>query len=77
MMLSIQRNFRHIRRHFQSRTLGHSHRAATSRNAEFERSIRWNDPDLGIDWPLEPGEEPVLSVKDAAAPSLKDADTYE
>jgi dTDP-4-dehydrorhamnose 3,5-epimerase len=44
---------------------------------EFERSIRWDDPDLGIDWPLKPGEEPILSSKDAAAPFLKDADTYE
>jgi dTDP-4-dehydrorhamnose 3,5-epimerase len=44
---------------------------------EFERSIRWDDPDLGIDWPLEPGDEPLLSPKDAAAPFLKDADTYE
>jgi len=43
---------------------------------EFERSIRWDDPDIGIDWPLDAGDEPVLSVKDAAAPFLRDADTY-
>ena len=31
--------------------------------------IRWNDPDLGINWGI---EHPVLSEKDAALPCLKD-----
>ena len=43
---------------------------------EFECSIRWDDPDIGIKWPLPAGEEPVLSGRDAAAPFLKDAETY-
>ena len=43
---------------------------------EFERTIRWNDPDLGIAWPLLDGSKPVLSEKDAAASLLKDAETY-
>jgi dTDP-4-dehydrorhamnose 3,5-epimerase len=43
---------------------------------EFERTIRWDDPDIGIEWPLPAGEQPVLSAKDAAAPFLKDAETY-
>jgi dTDP-4-dehydrorhamnose 3,5-epimerase len=43
---------------------------------EFERAIRWDDPDIGIDWPLPDGERPVLSNKDEAAPLLKDAETY-
>lgn len=33
-----------------------------------EGSLLWNDPDVGIDWPL---DEPTLSAKDAAAPTLK------
>jgi dTDP-4-dehydrorhamnose 3,5-epimerase len=36
-----------------------------------ERGIRWNDPAIGIAWPLE-GREPVLSGKDASAPFLAD-----
>ena len=43
---------------------------------EFERSIRWDDPDIGIDWPLAEGARPVLIDRDAKAPFLKDADTF-
>lgn len=35
---------------------------------EAELSVRWNDPDIGIAWPLD--GEPVLSEKDAKAPLL-------
>ncbi len=43
---------------------------------EFERAIRWDDPEIGIEWQLPVGEQPVLSNKDAAAPLLEDAETY-
>lgn len=36
---------------------------------ECDGNIRWNDPDIGIEWPIEPV---ILSSKDAAAPLLKD-----
>lgn len=36
-----------------------------------ELSILWNDPDIGIEWPI---QSPVLSPKDAAAPRLRDID---
>lgn len=35
-----------------------------------EQTIVWNDPDLGIEWPV---RDPILSPKDAAAPRLKEA----
>lgn len=39
-----------------------------------ERSIRWDDPAIGIDWPLD--TPPLLSAKDADAPLLADADLF-
>jgi dTDP-4-dehydrorhamnose 3,5-epimerase len=35
-----------------------------------EEGVRWNDPDVGIRWPLE--GTPVISAKDAAWPAFKD-----
>lgn len=39
-----------------------------------ERCIRWDDPDLGIDWQLQAA--PILSAKDMLGLPLKHADTY-
>jgi len=36
-----------------------------------DRSIRWNDPAIDINWPI---TNPILSKKDAEAPLLKDVD---
>lgn len=44
---------------------------------EHERSIRWDDPELGIEWPLVEGGKPLLSDKDQAALALADAEVYE
>jgi len=42
---------------------------------EFERSIRWNDADIGIDWPL--GEDlPLLAAKDEQAAPFAGADVF-
>lgn len=41
---------------------------------EHERCIRWNDPDLGILWPLT--AEPNVSAKDRNGSSFKDADLF-
>lgn len=43
---------------------------------EFERSILWNDPAIGIDWPLKEGAMPFLSPKDEAGLLLEQAEVF-
>lgn len=43
----------------------------------MERSVRWDDPWLAIDWPLSPGSAPLVSPKDAAALSFEDCAKFE
>ncbi len=38
-------------------------------NAQCDRSIAWNDPEIGIDWPF-PEDQLVISPKDRAAGAL-------
>ncbi|WP_236173136.1 dTDP-4-dehydrorhamnose 3,5-epimerase [Pseudomonas pseudonitroreducens] len=42
---------------------------------QHERCIRWDDPSLGINWPLA-GTAPLLSAKDLEGKLLVDAETY-
>jgi dTDP-4-dehydrorhamnose 3,5-epimerase len=42
---------------------------------DSDRSMLWNDPDLGIDWPL--NESPVLSAKDQAGSPFSQADLFD
>jgi len=42
----------------------------------YERTIRWNDPALAIDWPLREGASPLVSPKDAAGKLLGDTETF-
>ena len=44
---------------------------------EWERSLLWNDPALGIDWPAINGELPILSEKDAKGSLLSAAEAYD
>lgn len=43
---------------------------------QHERTLLWNDPQIGIDWPLKPGNQPVLSPKDAQGLPLSRAECY-
>ena len=47
--------------HFQYKCTDYYH-------PEDEGSIRWNDPEIGIEWPID--FEPVISAKDAQAPAF-------
>ena len=44
---------------------------------EFERSLRWDDPSVGIEWPLIDGKTPALSAKDAEGALWDDADKFD
>lgn len=41
-----------------------------------ERTLRWDDPEIGVKWPLPAGVEPVLSEKDRDAARLREAEVY-
>jgi dTDP-4-dehydrorhamnose 3,5-epimerase len=43
---------------------------------EHERCIRWDDPELGIEWPSS-GVAPAVSPKDAAGLRFRDAPTFD
>ena len=45
-------------------------------NPAAEQALRWDDPDLAIDWPLD-GIEPQLSAKDLQAKRLSDIEPYQ
>jgi dTDP-4-dehydrorhamnose 3,5-epimerase len=42
---------------------------------EHERAIIWNDPTVGVEWPI--GQQPLLSAKDQAARPLTEAEVFE
>lgn len=43
---------------------------------EDERAIRWNDPQLGVQWPLAAQVTPIVSSKDARAPLFGESEPY-
>jgi dTDP-4-dehydrorhamnose 3,5-epimerase len=43
---------------------------------EYERTIRWNDPGIGIEWPLPRGVTPLLAAKDDAAGGVENAESF-
>jgi dTDP-4-dehydrorhamnose 3,5-epimerase len=38
---------------------------------QHDRSVAWDEPQFGIEWPLDRGSMPILSAKDAEAPALE------
>lgn len=43
---------------------------------EWDRTLLWDDPALGIDWPLPTGTDPVMTEKDRGGAHLANAETY-
>jgi len=44
---------------------------------EWERSLLWNDPEIGIAWPIPSGVTPIVSAKDAQGRALREAETFD
>ena len=44
---------------------------------EWDGTIRWDDPELGIKWPLMEGDPPKVSEKDAKGVSFSDAEMFD
>jgi dTDP-4-dehydrorhamnose 3,5-epimerase len=44
---------------------------------EYDRTLLWNDPELGIEWPLVDGKSPFLSAKDEAGKTFQQADYFQ
>ncbi|MBA3317985.1 MAG: dTDP-4-dehydrorhamnose 3,5-epimerase [Gemmatimonadales bacterium] len=42
---------------------------------QWDRTLKWDDPDVGVEWPLA-GGAPLLSPKDQAGVPLRDAEVY-
>ena len=52
------------------------YKASDYYNPQGERCLLWNDPQVGIEWPLPPGESPMLSPKDQLGLPLAQAETF-
>jgi dTDP-4-dehydrorhamnose 3,5-epimerase len=44
---------------------------------QWERTLLWSDPELGIQWPLIDGQPPLLSSKDAQGTPLRQAQLFD
>ena len=51
------------------------YQCTTTYHHASDRALVWNDPDIAIAWPLH-GQVPLLSAKDAAAPTIRTATVY-
>lgn len=43
---------------------------------QHERTIHWADPEVGVEWPLPPGVEPVVAPRDAAAGPMRSVECF-
>ena len=44
---------------------------------QWERTLLWNDPQIGIEWPLAPGQDPLLSEKDRVGLPFQQAPVFD
>jgi dTDP-4-dehydrorhamnose 3,5-epimerase len=60
-----------------SETADVTYKCTTVYHAPSNRSLRWDDPEIAIQWPIDAWVAPVLSDADAAAPLLSASPCYE
>ncbi len=65
-MLYIPEGFAHGFAVLSERAVVH-YKCTTEYQPQYERGIRWNDPDLGITWPI---ADPIISDKDLRLPVM-------
>ena len=53
------------------------YKVSTPYRPETECALRWNDPDLAIDWPIEIGLQPIVSSKDESAATFQECEKYD
>lgn len=58
-----------------SEVAGFAYKVTDYYSPEGERTIRWNDPDLAIPWPLE-AHDAIVSAKDQKGALLRDAEVF-
>lgn len=44
---------------------------------QYDRSMLWSDPEIGIQWPIAAGVQPILSVKDQAGKLFAEAEKFD
>lgn len=54
-----------------------TYKCTTLYHPQSNRCLRWDDPEIGIQWPIDAGTAPLLSDADAAAPLLAASPCYE
>ncbi len=59
-----------------SETCDFFYKVTTPYQPAADRSLRWNAPDLAIDWPIEIGLDPIVSPKDAAAATFAECEKH-
>ena len=50
-----------------------SYKVSSGYAPDCDRGVRWDDPAIGIEWPLPAGADPVISDRDRDSPLLADA----
>jgi dTDP-4-dehydrorhamnose 3,5-epimerase len=59
-----------------SETCDFFYKVTSPYNAQADRTLRWNDPELDIAWPIDRGAAPIVSSKDAHAASFSECEKY-